>query len=152
MDQGGTSPAIGSIDTNAAIDAPPGLGAGVLVEYASGGHWHVRTVCDTTTTGEACAYEVRAQALGSPVTSLTGEALETGDSASYADADTAVLLSSTSTDDDGMRFETVPGVVVTFSSFLGGVRYADDISWITAGAVASPDLRGNPVSLTPTEP
>jgi hypothetical protein len=41
------SPVLVDVDTDKTMNAAPGEGVGVFVEYASGGHWHVWWTCDT---------------------------------------------------------------------------------------------------------
>lgn len=44
------------IQTGETMQAEPGQGAGVFVEYQGGGEWRLWTVCDTAVTGASCTY------------------------------------------------------------------------------------------------
>src|SRR5258706_3740895 len=45
------------LDTNMTVDAQPGDGVGMFVEYAEGGHWRLWTTCDTNTSHTTCSFE-----------------------------------------------------------------------------------------------
>ncbi|MET0591223.1 MAG: hypothetical protein ABW133_00890, partial [Polyangiaceae bacterium] len=50
-----------TIDTDAQLATEAGKGAGLLVEYGNGGHWHIFTVCDTAVSSFSCNFDVTAQ-------------------------------------------------------------------------------------------
>ncbi|HEY1536845.1 MAG TPA: hypothetical protein VGF76_22640, partial [Polyangiaceae bacterium] len=47
-----------TIDTDRTIGIDAGQGAGVYIEYAAGGHWHVRTSCDSDKQNTGCNWDV----------------------------------------------------------------------------------------------
>jgi hypothetical protein len=47
-----------TIDTDRTIAIDAGQGAGVYIEYAAGGHWHVRTSCDSDKQDTVCKWDV----------------------------------------------------------------------------------------------
>jgi hypothetical protein len=137
------------IDTDAQLQTEPGKGAGVLVEYMNGGHWHVFTVCDTAVSGYPCEFDITAQVVGGKVSNLLGEELENDDvSVSYC-SDSAVLGVTTRSDFDGLWFDTTPGASVRFTAALGQAIYPDIFFWISEGVVRQ-DANSNPVEMTPT--
>jgi hypothetical protein len=142
-----------TIDTNDTntISSAPGEGIGVLVDYDTGGHWHVWTVCDTSISNFACAFDVTAQVLGGDVvTSVTGENLESGESAGLACPDTAYLSSTTDLGIDGVRFTTTPGASVQITGAVDGTVFPDIVFWAFQGAAQASTT--NPVTLTPASP
>lgn len=139
------------IDTDAQMATEAGKGAGVLIEYANGGHWHIFTVCDTAISGFGCDFDITAQVIGGKVSNLLAEELETSDVATSYCADTAVLGVTTSNDFDGIWFDTTPGATVRITAALGQTLYAENFFWTSAGAVRS-DASTNPVEFTPTAP
>lgn len=140
-----------AIDTDALLATEPGKGAGVLVEYTNGGHWHIFTVCDTAISGLGCEFDITAQVIGGKVANLLAEELESSDVATSYCADTAVLGVTTTNDFDGMWFDTAPGATVRVTAALGQALYAENFFWTSAGAVRS-DAGTNPLEFTPTAP
>jgi len=47
-------PMLVGIDTDQTVDAVPGEGVGLFVEYSSGGNWLLWTTCDTNYSNVAC--------------------------------------------------------------------------------------------------
>jgi hypothetical protein len=147
-----STPARGvGIDTDGQLTTEAGKGAGVLIEYMNGGRWHITTVCDTALSGYPCEFDVTAQAIGGKVTNLLGEQLEDGDIATSYCSDTAILGVTTSTDFDGMWFDTAQGATVRVTAALGQARYDNVFYWVSDGVVHD-DANANPFELTPTAP
>ncbi len=140
-----------SIDTDAALATNAGEGAGVFVEYKSGGHWHVFTSCDTTVSGAGCAYDVTAQVFSGAVSNIVGEDLEADDRVGSNCSDTAFIMVATGTNFDGMWFDTTAGAPVRVTAALGPTLYPNIIYWVSGG-VARSDANANPLDLTPTAP
>jgi hypothetical protein len=140
-----------TIDTDALLTTEPGKGAGVLVEYTNGGHWHVATVCDTAISGYYCDFDVTAQAIGGKVSNLLKEELETADIATSYCSDTALLGVTTGSDFDGVWFDTTPGATIRVTAALGQTIYENVLYWIS-GDVVHDDANANPIELTPTTP
>jgi hypothetical protein len=142
---------VAAIDTDAQLQTEPGKGAGVLVEYMNGGHWHVFTVCDTSVSGYSCFFDVTAQVIGDKVSNVLAEQLESGDIATSYCADTALLGATTSTDFDGLWFDTAPGATVRLTAAIGQTIYPNPFFWISEGVVRE-DANANPFELTPSAP
>jgi hypothetical protein len=140
-----------AIDTDAQLVTDAGKGAGVLVEYMNGGHWHISTVCDTAVSGYRCDFDVTAQVIGGKVTNLLSEQIESSDIATSYCADTAVLGVTTGADFDGLWFDTTPGATVRVTAALGQTLYENIFFWIHEGVVRE-DAAANPLELTPTAP
>ena len=140
-----------SIDTDGQLTTDAGSGAGVLVEYMNGGHWHILTVCDTSISGERCDFDVTAQAIGAKVSNLLAEQLENTDVATSYCSDTAILGVSTSSDFDGLWFDTTPGATVRMTAALGETLYENVLFWRSGGMVHN-DANANPIEFTPTAP
>lgn len=139
-----------TIDVNdtESIQSEPGQGVGVLVDYDTGGHWHVWSVCDTAVSGIACGYAVTALALGGdPVANVTGDDLEPGETAGTACPDTAFFAASTDLGVDGVRFDATPGAAVQVQAALDGTLLQDIILFVQGGDV--PIHSSNPITLTP---
>src|SRR5262245_14485074 len=46
------------VDTGRTLNAAPGEGIGVFVEYAAGGRWHIWWTCDTLQTSASCNFQL----------------------------------------------------------------------------------------------
>src|SRR5262249_48616094 len=133
-----------AIDTGASLTTAIGEGTGVFVEYQTGGHWHIWVSCDTSLTGQSCAYDVTAQVLEGAVSNVRGEELEPQDIAGSQCADTAYISVVTTSNLDGLLFDAPAGGTVRVTAALGGARYRDLLYWIGAGQPRS-DANANPV-------
>lgn len=145
------------IEPDERLEAPPGEGAGVFVEYESGGRWHVWATCDTRLTGRACHFDVLAQTSTGSIRNVVGDALAPGDSLTQDCTDTAQLLLTSRSDISGMFFETQPGATVVFDVLVDGVPYPELVYWYGSfRETDASDVRygapGNPIALTPRRP
>jgi hypothetical protein len=153
-----STPTTSNIDTDRQIAIDQGVGIGVFIEYASGGHYHLRTSCDTTLSRLNCHWDViiTPQA-GKTITNVAGENLEGNDSVlAYVppvtpDGQTTSyrLTTETSTEIDGVTFDIEPGSAVTFDAFLDDTCALPYFFWEGDGALhqGSPS---NPLTVTPT--
>jgi hypothetical protein len=140
-----------AIDTDATLMTDAGQGAGVLVEYMTGGHWHIWTVCDTSISGYSCNYDITGQAIGAKVSNILGEQLESDDVATSYCSDTAILGTTTRVEFDGIWFDTTPGASVRVTAALGQALYETLFYW-KSGGVVHDDANANPVEFTPSAP
>jgi hypothetical protein len=145
--------ATSTIDVGAQVDVDAGQGAGVYVEYATGGHWHLRTSCDTDKSNTSCAWDVLVYPTDSTnaLSNFVPENLESGDSLHpYADtSDTYQLNATTTTDLDGFTFDGNPGGAVTVDALLDGTCAVDYFFWVGNGALHS-GSPSNPLNLVPS--
>jgi hypothetical protein len=145
-----------TIDTDATLQIDPGTGAGVYVEYAAGGHWHIRTTCDTGTdnSNPSCAWDVLVFPQdGHSLSNVTGEDLEPDDSlGTYAPSPEGYeLLATTGSDVDGFTFDSDPGAGIKLDTLLGGTC-TDSVRlvfWEGNGAL-HPGEPSNPLVLLPS--
>lgn len=139
------------------LEAPPGEGAGVFIEYESGGRWHVWATCDTRLTGRSCLFDVLAQTSAGTIRNVYGDALSGDDSVFQECADTAQLVLKSRADISGMYFETQPGATVVFDVLVDGAPYPELVYWYGSFRESdASDVRygapGNPIALTPLRP
>lgn len=146
---------VSAIDTDATLSVDPGRGVGVFVEYASGGTWRVYVSCDTFESEVPCHWDVLVSSTG-PLTNA--EALELSAAAASSGLDIAAsgrsaihLTTETTTELEGMTFESAPGATLRLDVLLDGVADGRFIYWVGGGAVHT----GAPASildLVPTSP
>jgi hypothetical protein len=145
-----------SIDTNETLVTEAGKGAGVFIEYANGGRWHVFAACDSLLSGasrEPCAFDVYVSLpAGERYDNVQPENLRAAEGdVIYQQANGMQLLMTTSTEIDGMYFSTPAGAVVRFDVAVGGVQDPRYIYWVGNGGIHS-GAPTNPIDLKPTVP
>jgi len=150
-----TAPAVQTaIDTDAQLQVEPGQGAGLFVEYGAGGHWTIRTTCDTSLKDNpACPWDVIVTPEdGRSISNVAGLELEssTDSIAAYPDDPRSYnLIAQTAGDIDGFTFDTEPGTAISVDSFLDGTCALSYFYWSGDGALhtGSPT---NPLVLIPS--
>jgi hypothetical protein len=147
-------PILALVDTNQTMNATPGQGLGVFVEYDAGGNWNVWWSCgpEQDGTDPPCQFDVKISvasgAIGAPATrgflasdtfTASGTALE--------------AATVTTTAFDGVTFQTAPGAVITLRASVGGV-YGQFIFFVEQGKVddGASGLVTNPVMLQGSTP
>jgi hypothetical protein len=119
-----------AITPNKTLQNAAGDGVGIFVEYATGGHWHVWTTCDTNQSKVACNFEAFAiPGKGAKISNVQPETLESGDVAEELTDGSAHLSASTSTEFDGMTFDATPGAVVELEVYFDGKPDSRVVYW-----------------------
>lgn len=159
VDNGGSQVTQCGTQTNATIDVDetidpgkPGEGAGVFVEYLSGGHWQVTASCDTLKNDVPCRWDMIVTAEdGAAISNVKRVDLESGDSLTQYDAQSYQFQVVTNADFDGFTFDTPPGAAVLFDTLLADtcVDAAPLFFWVGDGAV-HPGAPSNPLALIPS--
>jgi hypothetical protein len=155
---GGSAPAgqplLVDVDTGKVMNATPGNGVGVFIEYASGGHWHVWWTCDTNVSDQSCAMSV---AVSVGTGQITNAKIQQGASTTESIATTANSVqaaSTTSTSLDGIDFDTAPGAIITVDAVVSGTRDGRFLFFVQNGQVNG-GYQGtvtDPLELEPTAP
>ena len=137
------------VDSQIAIDA--GQGAGVFIEYQSGGHWRLTTSCDTVKTNTSCGWDIIVTPEdGQSLTNIVTSDLEPDDSVlPYKDNVSYRLIATTNADLDGFAFDTGPGAAVRVDAFLDEQCALPYFFWVGDGALHSGSPT-NPLILVPT--
>lgn len=120
------------IDTGAKLEADPGLGAGVFVEYDGNGNWNVWATCDTEVSGAACGYDVF----------ITGDALTATDEVDLegrdfveATSDGLHLFTDTDFDIDGVSFSGFIDDPVQIEVWVDGAPDPSLVFWVANGDI-----------------
>jgi hypothetical protein len=130
-----TQPMLVEVDPNKTMTAQPGQGVGVFTEYGTGGHWHVWWTCDTNQSGQSCHFQVTVTAASGAIANALGEDLEAGDALSQPTPTEIDLVTQTSTERDGVRFDTSPGAVISLDAKLNGQDDGNLLFFVQDGAV-----------------
>jgi hypothetical protein len=142
------------IDTNAHMPVTGGAGAGLWIEYQSGGSWDVYTSCDTDVSHRPCAFDVIVSAPEGA--SISGPELhdeEPVDTLELRADGTLRMITGTAAGLDGVRFTTDPGAAIQIDMLLDGQAQPRFINWVSDGAhVTGTDTTTNPLVFVPTFP
>lgn len=142
-----------TIDVDGKLElSEPGEGAGIFVEYATGGHWTVTTSCDTNQSKVPCNWDVVFTAEdGTSITNVKAVDLESNDGVKQYDETSFQLQAQTTDDFDGFTFDTPPGAAVLFDTLLDDTCSAARplFFWLGDGAV-HPGAPSNPFALVPS--
>lgn len=144
-----------TIDADATLDAKPGDGVGVFVEYATGGHWNVFTTCDYNTAanpGVPCGFDIFATALDSVdgINNPKGQDLSGKDAIAIEPGGTVHLYTENAVSLGGMTFDTAPGATVELEVYLDGSADPHYIYWVGKD-VLHQGAPTDPIDLQPSE-
>lgn len=133
------------IDTGATLEAVPGEGTGIFVEYLGNGDWSVWTACDTEISGYTCIFDLYVS--GEGLGFVDGFDLEGGD---YVDdsSSTAQLHFETDYDFDAAEFSTFTDEPLYFEAYLDGAPETQFTFWTWGGEIYH-DPPTNPVYFVP---
>lgn len=118
-------PILVMVDPDKTMDAAPGEGVGVFIEYGTGGHWYVWWTCDTNVNTQgalACEFALKltvtqgAMALTASQ-APAGAVLTKGAPVREIDATT-----TTGAEIHSVSFDTEAGAVLTIDAAVGGQR------------------------------
>jgi hypothetical protein len=142
-----------AIQTGATLDAMPGAGVGVFVEYATGGHWTVTTACDTNTSDLPCGFDVFVSGVD-PKTALSNiqqqDAAGSDDVGVEQSSGTIHLFANTTTNLDGVTFDATPGATLEVEMYLDDQAQPRFVYWIGADKVLHTGAPTDPIDFAPT--
>jgi hypothetical protein len=148
-----------SITPDKTLDSPPGQGVGLFVEYVTGGHWHVWTTCDSLVASNAdgstpvCSFDAFLSVVdgSGKITNALGEKLENKDAVTTSGDGSVHFFAETSTDVDGITFDTPPGAVVQLEAYLDGQPDPRFIYWY-GDQILHAGSPTDPVDFAPSAP
>jgi hypothetical protein len=148
-----------AIQTDATVtNIVPGRGAGVFIEYTSGGTWAVSLACDTERPDLACEWDVYASPLGMENLVLVEPDPDDDDGVRENHQGGIDYWTTTSDELDQLWFVGAPGEAVSFYVLLDGrFVYRDTaperfVYWVGNEGVLHAGAPSNPIELEPTEP
>lgn len=133
-----------SIQPDQVLDAKPGEGVGIFVEYATGGKWHVWTTCDTFVSKQVCSFQIYAGARrAQELLAYATDDVEGFDEVSDLGDGTVQLLVDTDSDTDHLLLELNEGSQLQLEVYLDGQSAESFVYWVSddvihAGAPANP--------------
>jgi len=139
-----------TIDADHVLDTELGEGAGVFVEYTSGGTWLLWTSCDTLITGNTCSWDIAVRSY-SAIDALADSDLEAYDRVEVLSGNAFNFYSETYSHSDAVEFGTLPGEQIEIDVILDGYRGNNYLVWYGDGYV-HPGAVGGPVVFEPDTP
>jgi len=133
------------IDEGAQIQADPGAGVGVFVEYQGAGLWRVWTTCDTDVSGADCAFDLYLD--GADLDASIAEDLEGSDEIEER-GDSLYVSLLTGADTDGVVVQLADDSALRLEVWLDGALDERFVSWISGGQVQT-QPPSNPVDFVP---
>ena len=130
-----------SIDPGETITAEPGGGVGMFVQYSEdsqGGHWSVSTACDTNAKPSAppCAFDVWVNVDSrTSITNVKGSGLTGRDVIQMQNGGELYFFAETSSNLDGLTFDTEPGATIELYMLLDGYEEPRLVYWVGDGVL-----------------
>jgi hypothetical protein len=153
---GSTTPMLVDVDPNETMNAAPGEGVGVFVEYKTGGHWHIWWTCDTNKTGQSCAFDNTVTASTGAIANVQGGVLSGGPNA--GGTPTLEDQTTTTTGIDEMTFDTPftagQTPIITLDAKVDGVESGQYLFFVQNGQINGgyKGLLTDPLELEPSTP
>jgi hypothetical protein len=156
IDNGPTTidePMLVNIDSDVALDAKPGDGVGVFVEYYAGGTYRIWTTCDTNFSGATCPFDIFTSVdTSSSIIAITEENLEKFDSITVQQTQGTVDLHfETDSDYDAIEIDVTPGAILRVEALIDGTSDPRFVYWFGNG-VLHEGAPTSPVDLSPSKP
>jgi hypothetical protein len=152
-----TQPMLVIVDTNQTMNAAPGQGVGVFVQYQSGGNWNVWWTCDTDKTALPCNFAVSVSVATGTIDNLAGESIAPGDTLNQASPQQVEAVTTTSTGVSGMTFETPLGAtppVITLAANVDGAESGSFLFFVQDGKINGgyTGMLTDPLKFEPSSP
>jgi len=129
-----TQPLTVVVDTDQTMQhVDGGQGVGVFVEYAKGGHWHVRWACDTALSGLPCDFRIAMTGPG--ITNAKSTSFDSTDALDTASPDALVATTHVTMGVDAVDFDAQPGADVKIDLTMSGLRSGEFFFFIENGQV-----------------
>ena len=146
-------PLLVNIDSNEILDAVPGEGVGIFVEYAEGGRYRVWTTCDTNTSGVVCAFDIFTSVdTSSTINATIQDNLEGLDSITVQQGQGTVDLHfETDNDYDAIEIDVTPGAILRLEAFVDNQSDSRFTFWVGDG-ILHKGAPTNPIDFFPTIP
>jgi hypothetical protein len=148
-----SQPLVVVVDTDRVLTATPGQGVGVFSEYRSGGHWHVWWTCDSAVSHNSCDFEIGAAVSNGIIANVQTEGAAV-QSVVTATPRQVTVSTITTTELDGITFDTTPGQPIHIDAQLNGTREGQFLFFVQDGIVNGgyTGMLTDPLVLSPSEP
>ena len=136
-DDGGVAvkPILVDVDPNRTLTAMPGDGVGIFAEYLPGGHWHLWWTCDTNKSTQSCPFDIRTTVGVGAITNAVADPTAKEVTLTTPSASEVIADSTTTTQTDGITFDTAPGAVITVDAYIGNLHDGSYFFFVQNGIV-----------------
>ncbi|MDP9148799.1 MAG: hypothetical protein M3O36_02495 [Myxococcota bacterium] len=131
----GAQPMLVDVDPDRTMSAVAGQGVGVFTEYASGGHWRIWWICDSSTTQLPCDFDVIASVDSGAMTGVAGDAIASSDRLLQATPQRVEAVTTTTLGTSSIRFDADPAAIITLDARLNGVEDGKFLFFVQGGAI-----------------
>jgi hypothetical protein len=151
-------PMLVDLDPDQSMNASPGEGVGVFIQYKTGGHWNIWWTCDTNKTGLGCSFDNTVTVSTGSITNLAGQVLEGSDAVTQPSAQKIEAVTATSTGVDGITFDTPfssgQTPVITLDAKLNGSENSQYLFFVQDGKINGnyQGMLTDPLMLEPKTP
>lgn len=141
-----------AIQPDRVLEAAPGEGVGIFVEYLTGGHWRVWTTCDTFTSKQVCAFTLFASTrVSEDLLSFGAEDVEGFDKLVRLDDGSVQLIAETDSDVDVLTLDVTDGQPLDLEVYIDGQSAQPYVYWVS-GDVIHGGAPANPIRFVPQAP
>jgi hypothetical protein len=140
-----------TVDADQLLDTDLGYGAGLFVEYGTGGRWTLWTSCDSELTGTLCFWDAHVYAHSGYISDLYEYETEDYDYVDYRGDNALTFHAETGSDRDTIEFYADPGAWVEIELVLDGYLSPEFFVWHGDGYVHD-GATGSPVVFEPSAP
>lgn len=138
-----------AIQPDQVLNAAPGEGVGIFVEYMTGGKWRIWTTCDTFTSKQVCSFQIFASTRRAEhLRAYALEEAEGFDEVTDLGDGTIQLIADTDSDIDALVLEVEDTQPIELEVYIDGQNAQPFVYWVSDGVIhaGAPD---NPVAFVP---
>ncbi len=151
-------PMLVDVDPDQTMNAAPGEGVGVFIQYRTGGHWNIWWTCDTNKTGLSCGFDNTVTVSSGSITNLAGQQPGASASATQSSAQQIEAITNTTTGVDGITFDTPfssgQTPIITLDAKLNGADSGQYLFFVQNGEINGnyQGMLTDPLMLEPKTP
>lgn len=137
-----------AIQPDQTLNAPPGEGVGIFVEYRADGKWHISTTCDTFYSKAVCSFDMFVSMDPALLRTYATDQVEGYDEVKDLGDGQIEFIADTDSDTDGLVIEGEPGALLQLEVYLDGSSAEKFVYWVSDD-VMHPGAPSNPVQFLP---
>lgn len=137
-----------AIQPDQVLQATPGEGVGVFVEYMTGGKWRIWTACDTFTSKQVCSFQIFAYAGASKELQYASEQIEGFDTVQDLGDGTIELTADTDSDIDALVLSLEDGFPLEVEAYIDDQNAQAFVYWVSDDIIHT-GAPSNPVRFMP---
>lgn len=139
-----------SIQPDQTLDAAPGEGVGIFVEYRNDGSWYIWTTCDTFSSKAVCSFDMFVSMDPAQLRTYATDQVEGYDEVKDLGGGQLEFIADTDSDTDGLVVQGEPGAPLQLEMYLDGNSAEKFVYWVSDN-VMHPGAPSNPVQFIPAK-